>query len=142
MIKIIVENRDGIFIFKLIGQLDIETAPELRKEIEQLANAMNVKAVFDLRELNLIDSTGVGTIVALFKRLRLKGGDIKLSHLHGQPREIFQLLGLTQAFGIFDSVVEVFIQTEVVQHQSNVYDGAASSCCVRKSDKKNLQLNP
>lgn len=110
LLTINVDNRKGIHVFELRGQLDIETAPELRTKTEKLANLLNVKAVFDLGDLKLIDSTGVGTIVGLFKRLRMKGGDIKIANLVGQPREIFQLLGLTQAFGINDSVEQSIAQ--------------------------------
>lgn len=110
MLTIKVDKREGIHIFKLIGQLDIETAPQLRTETKELSDAVNVKAVFDFGDLGLIDSTGVGTIVGIFKRLRMKGGDIKIANLYGQPREIFQLLGLTQAFGIHDSVEQSIVQ--------------------------------
>ena len=48
--------------------------------------------------------SGVGAIVSLFKRARTLGGDVKISGLRGQPREIFKLLRLDRAFDIFEDV--------------------------------------
>ena len=64
------------------------------------------KVVFDLRDLTLIDSSGVGAIVSLFKRVRMLGGDVKIACLANQPKEIFRLLRLDRAFDLFDTVDE------------------------------------
>ncbi|HMW03405.1 MAG TPA: STAS domain-containing protein, partial [Acidobacteriota bacterium] len=47
---------------------------------------------------DLIDSSGVGAIVSLFKRVRTLQGDVKIARLRGQPAEIFKLLRLDRAF--------------------------------------------
>ena len=60
--------------------------------------------VVDLAKLKLIDSSGVGAIVCLLKRVRVQNGDVKISNLGGQPYEIFKLLRLDRAFDIHDSV--------------------------------------
>ena len=97
------ENGD-VTVFSLKGNLDALTAPQLKKEIEALLAARKIHVVFDLSALELIDSSGVGAIVSLFKRVRTLQGDVKIARLAGQPSEIFKLLRLDRAFEIFDSV--------------------------------------
>ena len=97
------ENGD-VTVFSLRGNLDALTAPSLKKEIEALLAARKIHVVFDLGGLELIDSSGVGAIVSLFKRVRTLQGDVKIARLAGQPSEIFNLLRLNRAFEIFDSV--------------------------------------
>jgi anti-sigma B factor antagonist len=97
-------ERDGVTTFALKGNLDALTAPSLKKDIEALLAARKVNVVFDLGGLDLIDSSGVGAIVSLFKRVRTLQGDVKVARLQGQPAEIFKLLRLDRAFELFDTV--------------------------------------
>jgi anti-sigma B factor antagonist len=94
---------DDVTVFSLKGNLDALTAPSLKKEIEALLAARKIHVVFDLHGLDLIDSSGVGAIVSLFKRVRTLQGDVKIARLRGQPAEIFKLLRLDRAFEIFDN---------------------------------------
>jgi anti-sigma B factor antagonist len=100
------KDQNGVTILQLGGNLDALTAPGLKKEIEALISDRRAHIVFALDGLDLIDSSGVGAIVSLFKRARTIGGDVKLAGLRGQPREIFKLLRLDRAFELFDSVDE------------------------------------
>lgn len=94
----------NVTVFALKGNLDALTAPALKKEIEALLAARRIQVVFDLQSLDLIDSSGVGAIVSLFKRVRTLQGDVKIARLRGQPAEIFKLLRLDRAFELYDSV--------------------------------------
>ncbi len=97
-------EQGGVTVFSLKGNLDALTAPTLKKEIESLLAARKINVVFDLSGLELIDSSGVGAIVSLFKRVRTLQGDVKIARLAGQPAEIFKLLRLDKAFEIFDTI--------------------------------------
>jgi myo-inositol 2-dehydrogenase/D-chiro-inositol 1-dehydrogenase len=61
--------------------LDAITVPELRPLVDQLAERGGAKVVFDMGPVRLIDSSGVGVIVGLFKRLRARGGALRDPHL-------------------------------------------------------------
>lgn len=98
------QERGEITVFSLKGNLDALTAPSLKKEIEALMAARKIYVVFDLAELELIDSSGVGAIVSLFKRVRTLQGDVKIARLRAQPAEIFKLLRLDRAFDIFETI--------------------------------------
>lgn len=98
------QERGSITIFALRGNLDALTAPSLKKEIEALIAARRINVVFDLGGLELIDSSGVGAIVSMFKRVRTLQGDVKIAQLTGQPEEIFKLLRLDRAFEILPTI--------------------------------------
>ena len=97
-------DRDDIVVLILKGNLDALTATELRPTIDELVSSRRLKVIFDLAGLTLIDSSGVGAIVSLFKRVRMLGGDVKIACLANQPKEIFRLLRLDRAFELFDTV--------------------------------------
>ena len=58
----------------------------------------------DLTKLTLIDSTGVGVLISLFKRARAAGGSVHFAGLSGQPKEIFRLLRLDRSLDLHPSL--------------------------------------
>ncbi len=67
--------------------------------IDDLAEA-NEDVVLDLAGVDFIDSHGVGVIVSLIRRLRLKGLALKVRGLHGQPLRLFLDLQLIPVSGV------------------------------------------
>lgn len=98
------EERDGVVIFTLTGSLDIGTVSGMKADIDSIVTGGQRKILFDLYDLEQIDSSGIGAIIALFKRVRSNKGDVKIARLIGQPKEIFSLLRLDRVFEIHDSV--------------------------------------
>ncbi len=80
------------------GTLDAVTAPELRPLVDSLVTEKRPSVTLDLSALRLIDSSGVGLIVSLFKRIKAQGGQVKIVGLRDQPKAIFRLLRLDKIF--------------------------------------------
>lgn len=81
-------------VLRIEGELDAVSVPELRHAIEQIVSAKAMNVVVDLSGLRLIDSSGVGAIVSLYKRVRTYGGEASVRGLRDQPLAIFRLLRL------------------------------------------------
>jgi anti-sigma B factor antagonist len=99
-------DKNEITVLTLKGSLNALTAPEVKANIDALVAEKRLQVAVDLSGLDLIDSSGVGAIVSLFKRLRMIGGDVKIAALRGQPKEIFRILRLEKAFDIVATVEE------------------------------------
>ncbi len=80
------------------GVLDAVTAPDMRPMIDALVAERRRSITVDLTALRLIDSSGVGVIVSLFKRCSAFGGSVRVSGLRDQPLSIFRLLRLDRVF--------------------------------------------
>jgi anti-sigma B factor antagonist len=100
--------REGCTLLALEGSLDASTAQTLKPEVLAIEQAKQLKVVVDLSALTLIDSTGVGTLISLFKRLRALEGNVFFAGLSGQPKEIFRLLRLDRSLDLFSTVNEAF----------------------------------
>ena len=79
---------------QIAGSLDALSTPELRSMIDALVGEKRPSITVDLSALRLIDSSGVGALVALYKRIRALGGKVKVTGLRDQPLAIFKLLRL------------------------------------------------
>jgi anti-sigma B factor antagonist len=85
---------------RIEGVLDAVTTPEIRPLVEDLVAEKRASIVVDLSSLRLIDSSGVGVIVSLFKRCKAYGGALKVEGLRDQPLTIFKLLRLDRVFNL------------------------------------------
>lgn len=86
------------------GNLDVTNAATLRSEVKAVEESRVKKVVVDLNALRQIDSSGVGVLVSMFKRVRSAGGQVRSAGVTGQPQVIFKLLGLDRAFEVCDTV--------------------------------------
>jgi anti-anti-sigma factor len=87
-------------VLRIEGVLDAVTAPDIRPTIEALVAERRRSITVDLSSLRLIDSSGVGVIVSLFKRCKAFGGAVRVSGLKDQPLSIFKLLRLDRVFDL------------------------------------------
>ncbi len=87
-------------VLRIEGVLDAVTAPDIRPTIEALVAERRRTITVDLSALRLIDSSGVGVIVSLYKRCRGFGGTVRVSGLRDQPLSIFRLLRLDRVFAL------------------------------------------
>lgn len=85
-------------ILRIEGTLDAATAPDLRGVVDAIVDEGRMLITLELSGLRLIDSSGVGVIVSLFKRVRANGGQVRIQGLRDQPRAIFRLLRLDRVF--------------------------------------------
>jgi len=92
--KFDIHSKDGISHLSIEGQLDALSASDLRVELDRLVAARPGTVEVDLSQLRLIDSSGVGALVSLYKRVRAQGGNVVIRGIRDQPLAIFQLLKL------------------------------------------------
>jgi anti-sigma B factor antagonist len=87
-----VEN--GTTVLRIEGDLDVVALSELRPTASGIAGGQPPRVVVDLSALRLIDSSGVGAIVSLYKAVHAYGGSLTITGAHGQPLAILRLLRL------------------------------------------------
>lgn len=87
-------------ILSIEGVLDAVTVPDIRPSIEALVDEQRMSIVVDVSSLRLIDSSGVGVVISLYKRCKAYGGIVRVSGLKDQPLAIFKLLRLDRVFAL------------------------------------------
>jgi anti-sigma B factor antagonist len=85
---------EGVTRLSISGELDVVTVGALRGEIDRLLARKPSRVEVDLSSLRMLDSSGVGTLVALYKHVRAQGGEVIITGLRDQPLAIFRLLRL------------------------------------------------
>jgi anti-sigma B factor antagonist len=82
-------------VLQITGELDAYTAPVLRDRMRDLT-AVGVRYVIaDLRQVDFLDSTGLGVLIGGLKRFREHGGSLAPVASQTRILKIFQITGLT-----------------------------------------------
>ncbi len=98
MIKTI-EAVNGQTWVTLVGSMYVEESAELRQDLIRCIEAGDKQFVLDLTGLDYIDSSGLGTLVAIHKRALQNGGSVALKGAKGIVKD---LLGLTSLDKVFE----------------------------------------
>jgi anti-sigma B factor antagonist len=98
-------NQHGVSILSVSGYLDTTTAGELESALLGLIKEGMYRVVVDLSGVNYISSAGWGIFIGEIKEIRNRGGDLKLSGMIGDVREVYQLLE-------FHSILEAYDTTD------------------------------
>lgn len=92
-------EQDGdVTVLHIRGELDALSCSDLRPVLDAIVDDGKPSVRVNLSELRLIDSSGVGVIVSLYKRVRANGGEVRFVGVTAQPLVIFRLLRLDRAF--------------------------------------------
>jgi len=89
-----VDRQDERTVIHIAGPLDAASAAEARQTFESVIDTASGSVDLDLSQTDFIDSSGVGAIVFIYKRLVLQGRAMTLQGVCGQPRDLIGMLRL------------------------------------------------
>jgi anti-sigma B factor antagonist len=104
--------QDGIEIIDVQGEIDMYTAPRLRELVIDLVSKGSYQLVVNLDKVGFLDSTGLGVLVGGLKRVRAHDGSLDLVCTHPRILKIVRITGLTEVFGIYETVDQAIAVTK------------------------------
>ena len=105
-------GRDGIEVIDVQGEIDIYTAPRLRELLIDLVSQGSYQLVVSLDEVGFLDSAGLGVLVGGLKRVRARDGSLDLVCTQQRILKILKITGLTEVFGIYQTVDQAIAATK------------------------------
>ena len=87
------ETDDGASVI-VRGEVDMATAPQLRDTLLELVDAGATSIALDCRGLDFLDSSGIGVLIAVRKRLG-DDGSLTLEAPPAHVRKVLELTGVT-----------------------------------------------
>jgi anti-sigma B factor antagonist len=104
-LEIVEQNIEGVSVLGLAGQIIAgDESRRMRDKSRELLNRGRTDLVMDFGRVTYIDSTGLGTILAIYTTARNLGANIKLANLSKKFRDQLRVTGLEKVFEIFDQV--------------------------------------
>lgn len=96
-------EQNGVVVVAVDGQLIVGNRQELKQKILDALESGDRKFLVDFTKTGYIDSSGLGVLVSLSKKIRDQGGDLRLSGLNEDLKTLFELTKLDTLFAISDS---------------------------------------
>lgn len=94
---------NGVDVIDISGQLDAFTTPDVKAEFKKLTDARHYKLILNLQEVDYVNSTAIGSIVAVAQQVRRRKGDLKIFGMKADIRKVFDLVGASKILEIFDT---------------------------------------
>ena len=91
-------------VVEVSGEIDVATAGVLRDRLTELLDRDRIDLVVDLRGVRFMDSTGLGVLVGILKKVRLAGGRLQLVIDSERLLKVFRITALLQVFTVHDTV--------------------------------------
>ena len=104
--------QDGIEVIDVQGEIDMYTAPRLRELLIDRVGKGSYQLVVNLDKVGFLDSTGLGVLVGGLKRVRAHDGSLDLVCTQQRILKIFRITGLTEVFGIYETVDQAIAATK------------------------------
>ena len=94
---------NGVVVVQVEGQLIVGNRHELKDLVQAAVERGERRLLIDFSGTGYIDSSGLGALVSISKRVREKGGELRLSGLNDDLRSLFELTKLDTLFAITET---------------------------------------
>jgi anti-sigma B factor antagonist len=97
------KDPSGVLVVQVDGQLIVGNRHELKDLIQAALEKGERRLLIDFSRTGYIDSSGLGALVSISKRVREAGGELRLSGLNDDLRSLFELTKLDTLFAITET---------------------------------------
>jgi anti-sigma B factor antagonist len=93
----------GVTVVQVDGQLIVGNRHELKDLVQATLDRGDRRLLIDFSRTGYIDSSGLGALVSISKRIREMGGELRLAGLNDDLRSLFELTKLDTLFTISET---------------------------------------
>ncbi|MEW5009002.1 MAG: STAS domain-containing protein [Cycloclasticus sp.] len=95
------DTNTGELLITLEGEMDAWGCSSIRGYLDDvITTGSDQNVILNFNHVSFLDSSGIGVIVFLYKRLKATGRNLKISNVQGQPQELMTLLRIDTAIPV------------------------------------------
>lgn len=103
----------GLVVFDLESRLTSDTANQLHDLIRSLSTTVTPAVIVNMKNVRLLDSSGIGALVSALNHVKQLNGKIVLSDVHPELLRMMHMMNLNQILDIYET--EEIAMTEMVE---------------------------
>lgn len=101
------ELKDNSLRVMVPKELDHHSSIDLRSQTDMLLQTYHVKnLVFDFKDTEFMDSSGIGAIMGRYRMIQLINGEVWAVHTNARIKKILTLSGMTKIMQIYEEEQE------------------------------------
>ena len=101
-LTITIENKAGTVVIYPDGFINAHTVNQFEETLQNLVKEKQYRLVVNGQKLQYISSAGLGALMGVIEEIRDNDGDIHLCSLRESVFNVFDILGFTELYEIFD----------------------------------------
>ncbi len=100
------QTADGVVVVRVDGQLIVGNRQELKQVVQEAVDQGARRILIDFTPTAYIDSSGLGALVSINRKVHDVGGTLRLAGLNEDLASLFELTRLDTLFSIAGTVPE------------------------------------
>lgn len=109
------EHHRGVLIVRLSGELDHHTADLVRMQMDEAIQRRQCEhLILSLKDLQFMDSSGLGVILGRYKLIKNKGGKMVVCDVNPPVYRLLEMSGLFKIMPIYENEGTALSGLEVV----------------------------
>ena len=97
-------NAQSCDVIALNSQFNADTVNDVRTHFDRLIKDCAGDVLVDMSLVKELDSSGIGALVFLYKRLKVENRQLALLGVSGKPNELLSMLRINQTIKQYDNV--------------------------------------
>lgn len=97
---------ENMWIFAPEGELDIFSSPNFKEKVVNAFESRNSDIIIDLEKLEYVDSTGLGALISILRRLKESNNKIYIDNIKPNIKKLFLITELDKLFLIRSEINE------------------------------------
>ncbi len=94
-------------VVQVSGEVDLYNVSELKRALFSITDGKHASVIVDMKNVNYMDSSGIGALVAGQKKMRAHNGKFALMNIHEDVLNILKLATLDRFFKIYETEDEI-----------------------------------
>ena len=94
-------------VIQVSGEVDLYNVSELKRALFSITDGRHPSVIVDMKNVNYMDSSGIGALVAGQKKMRAHNGKFALMNIHEDVLNILKLATLDRFFKIYETEDEI-----------------------------------
>jgi anti-sigma B factor antagonist len=109
----VTDHRCDVAVLHLRGELDADTADQLRSTLADLLERPVPRIVVDLTDLKFCDSVGLSTFITSKQVITARGGWLSFAGANPFLMRLLETVGLSKYFAIFPEVDDAIAASQL-----------------------------
>lgn len=101
-LNIRIENKEGATVIYPNGFINAHTVNQFEDILQNLVKEKQYRLILNGQDLQYISSAGLGALMGVIEEIRNNDGDIHLCNLSESVFNVFDILGFTELYEIFE----------------------------------------
>jgi len=99
------EVEEGKHIIRIDGEVIFENSNKIKEKAKNIIKENDIQSlIIDLTDTSYLDSSGIGTILSLFKFMRDRSGKLLITNPNDKVKRVFEVTKLNQILDIYADI--------------------------------------